>query len=83
MFHVGQKVVCVDDKLATRWLTKDQIYTISGSGMFLGAHLYDLAEVKTSVAHAWKATRFRPVHVRKTDISIFLAMLNKQPEKVG
>lgn len=69
-FHVGQKVVCVRgcDEPEHR-LMKGAIYTISGWGDLCGRLLYDVAEVKTAVPHAWCASRFRPLIERKQSIS--------------
>lgn len=78
-FHVGQKVVCVD---AVHQLVNGGIYTISfvGSGR-LGA-MCDVAEIAGVFPPlAFFQRRFRPIVEKKTDISIFTAMLN--PSKQG
>lgn len=85
MFRVGQKVVCVDASgAASPFIIKGGIYTIAGfdarrasnsdrPGLFL-------AEVDSTdrgrYYGSFLANRFRPVVERKTDISIFKAMLN-------
>jgi hypothetical protein len=81
-FRVGQKVVCIEGCNESGFLLiEGAIYTISGHGYFGSKFLYDLAEVSTSAPHAWRGTRFRPVISRKTDISIFRALL--VPSKQG
>jgi hypothetical protein len=93
MFRVGQKVVCVDDgravhlgcKLWDGLLKKGALYTISGVNAkhpdFPGVDAVHLAEIRRPNGMPFGAWRFRPVVERKTDISIFLAMLNKSPAK--
>ncbi len=80
MFDIGQKVVCVHGSVDFN-LIEGTIYTISDFGPHTGRILYDLAEVKTDVPHAWLPTRFKPVY--KTDISIFQSMLTKLTQKQG
>lgn len=74
-FHVGQKVVCVDDDDGSSALIKKgRIYTISA---IVGGYL-EFCERDTWSANGykgWYAWRFRPVVEPKTDISIFTAML--------
>lgn len=75
-FRVGMKVVCIDASNTSEYpLTKGAVYTISGGGYYLFRYLYDIAEVSTSVPHAWCGTRFRPVVERKTSIECFKALL--------
>lgn len=93
MFRVGQKVVCVDDResnLLGYWngleLVKGRIYTISQTGL---AHHLDpqqlpcvhVAEIDRE-SPFW-AHRFRPVANRKTDISIFTAMLDRSKRRIN
>ena len=91
-FRVGQKVVCVDAGSTgkyTPWrhsddvhgLTEGVVYTIRAVGSFRG--LRDnvwLAEIHRPLCagreYPYAAARFRPVVERKTDISVFTAMLN-------
>ena len=91
MFRVGQKVVCVDDELepgCIRWggvaPVKGQVYTVSGFGKALrGDELcLRLFELSTP-AWCYLAHRFRPIVERKTDISIFTAMLDRVPADAG
>lgn len=79
-FRVGQKVVCVRADSSGR-LVEKKIYTISGFGVYVDEVLFDVAEVKTSVPHAWCRTRFRPIVERKTDISVFTEILRKVEQK--
>lgn len=91
MFYVGQRVVCVDDSPASDGchveLKLGSVYTVSE------AHWCDIYDWGVLVIEAprpperpyfspfYKGQRFRPVVERKTDISIFKAMLN--PSKQG
>lgn len=92
MFHVGQKVVCVDDSPGAfskcRLLALKQIYTVTayiprGIGAVSPTEIgivdgVKLAEVDTGPDFQWfLASRFRPV--KETDISIFTAMLAPKP----
>lgn len=85
-FHVGQKVVCVDDKPRDDWrptfLKKGSIYTITwvycvpaGSGVLL----YEV-ENPYPDRLGWYSDRFRPIEERKTDITVFQKMLT--PKKL-
>lgn len=91
MFQIGQEVVCVDNGAAEDGfvppLTLGAVYTIadfnSDKGLNEGPGVR-LVGVRLPArpdyyAHYFRASRFRPV--RKTDISIFTAMLNKAPAK--
>jgi Cu2+-containing amine oxidase len=78
-FHVGQKVVCVDATLpANPWhrehpLVLKRIYVVQ--------HCFvECIDIDGS-RRGWQNWRFRPVVEKRTDISIFTAMLNtKQRE---
>ncbi|WP_316176178.1 hypothetical protein [Bradyrhizobium sp. SZCCHNRI1073] len=80
-FRVGQKVVCIK---GCSWrearLVKGNVYTIAAVGKFGNALHVDVAEAEAfsriSPPLQWDASRFRPIVERKTDISIFKAMLN-------
>lgn len=85
-FRVGQKVVCVDVKgCPDGLLVRGRIYTIAtikyfdGSSSFhrgYGVTLEELPAIETEDFWAeYKATRFRPVVERKTDISVFHEIL--------
>lgn len=89
-FRVGQKVVCVDDDPHGDngiFPTKGKIYTIAWSGQWRHPAYGDtnpcvhLVEIKRPASKQifcvvpYLASRFRPVAERKTDISIFKAML--------
>jgi hypothetical protein len=91
-FRVGQKVVCVKNG-AAKWRGQTQarvgeIYTIrdvyvdpiSGD---VGIHLAEIINPlhPCGIEYGFYAKRFRPVVSRKTDISIFHAILNGAPVK--
>jgi hypothetical protein len=90
-FVVGQKVVCVDASRSDT-LEKGRIYTVKGFDTHLsrsnltgemtslGLHL---VEVRPRLRKSYDAIRFRPVVTRKTDISIFTAMLTEQKQPVN
>jgi hypothetical protein len=83
-FRVGQKVVCIDNGMgamdASPYLQKGDVYTVTASRIDLvGWPVIGLAGVR----YQWSAERFRPIVERKTDISIFTAMLNPSLEDVA
>lgn len=96
-FHVGQKVVCINDKPRepnTRWFGGEapvvgQTYTIKRVYVFNGCPSVWLEEVarhqRSLAIHGtdvgYGAYRFRPVIERKTSIDIFTAMLTPSPTK--
>lgn len=77
MFHVGQKVVCVDAGI-WRKIANNVVYTIHSINADHGLWLR-LIEVDP-LGGGYLSSRFRPVVERKTDISIFTAMLT--PSKI-
>ena len=86
MFRVGQKVVCVDsgrDLLGRKSnLVKGQIYTVAGTYQVQDKVAVTLCEVEPGDdCIGWWASRFRPIVERKTDISIFKAMLTPAGKK--
>jgi hypothetical protein len=88
VFRIGQKVVCVDDGPSAFGgeptnVKKGCVYTISYFGLDADWPCVLLAELNPPGFKAWyNAQRFRPVVERKTDISIFTAMLNPSRKKV-
>lgn len=96
-FHVGQQVVCVDDTGWRVWRelsrpVKGRIYTIRALSLpclctdpnELGLLLEEIVNPTRlclcgPTEDAFFSRRFRPV--RKTDISIFTAMLNPSPKE--
>ena len=96
MFRVGQKVVCVDDAKDRSdvnydpWGCKGRVYVISKVGMFSspayeptlcvwvdGIYRPDWRGIDVP----FRASRFRPVVTRKTDISVFRALINPVKEE--
>ena len=93
-FYVGQKVVCVDDRRGEAdhseiTPVKCQIYTVRDVVEWRGQFGLRVHEILNPVdpwlgeERAFYASRFRPVVERKTDISIFKAMLNPSREDVS
>jgi hypothetical protein len=102
-FHVGQRVVCVSDKLGGSWdailpgiavggldgLRRGSIYTVASVEYVYSLEVLVLAEInrkqvkkKSHInARGFASSRFRPVVERKTDISIFEALLNPANHK--
>ncbi len=89
-FSVGQKVVCVDagpfrGASVPTPLVLNRVYTVAGFDLF---ECLILAEQPGRNDAGWSADigyapdRFRPVVERKTDISIFTAMLTGKKQKV-
>lgn len=86
MFHVGQKVVCVDDAprkwdLTPSQLSKGSVYTLTS---IVSHHVFGVGVTLAEVIPAppndgWHIERFRPVVT--TDISIFQAMLVPTPKE--
>lgn len=85
-FYVGQKVVCVDAKprhYPNSLLIEGEVYTIAGYAKnSLDEAVFIFEKEATYPASGFYADRFRPVVEKKTDISIFEAMLNMQPSKL-
>lgn len=85
-FHVGQKVVCIESKWEKITGPHNpvgpkagQVLTIIGMVEMNGETYIGFPEWD---GHGYHHSGFRPVVERKTDISIFRAMLNKTPEQV-
>ena len=71
-FHVGQKVVCVQDGFYSQIDAGSAVYTITSVFMDFGVKHVTVAEIPTA---GECASRFRPVVTRKADISIFTKLL--------
>ena len=80
-FHVGQKVVCVDTSPTDLGfpvpMVRGRIYTVSEVRLETGGLRLNEAPMWKQHGHCdwYRATRFRPVIERTTDISIFEQML--------
>lgn len=95
MFFVGQKVVCVDAKSpslqnynrSVNLLVERQVYTVAwgGADPFFGVSIVQIVELPVENQFGrqiyYQAKRFRPLTERKTDISVFIEMLDKSPVK--
>lgn len=93
-WHVGMRVVCVDaegSRTRHKPLSRGAIYTIrkiwahpatGAIGVLLDEITNDI-HPHYKMERGYEAQRFRPVRVRKTDISIFTAMLHDQHQKVS
>lgn len=88
-FHVGQRVVCVDDSPVEGRIWYDgkpqisAVYTIVGIeyGRYGPYQTFLFAELSRQSGRGYAAWRFRPVIERKTDISILTALLNPANHK--
>ena len=78
MFRVGQKVVCIRGTILCPCLRQDKIYTCLGFDRF-GLMIVDCYDGP----HSWFKDRFRPIVERKTDITIFKALLTPSKERVN
>lgn len=93
MFAPGQRVVCVDASPTYLGrpvpLRKGAVYTIAAIGEedfygVLGLYLVEIAAGSDGKhLDAFRHTRFRPAVERKTDISVFTAMLKPVREPVA
>lgn len=96
-FRVGQKVVCIDASERkgpgkyTVLPVQGRVYTVRGISAWqwncgfsgVGLYLEEIHRPPTPQGEApWGCWRFRPVVERKTDISIFKALLTPSKEKV-
>lgn len=79
MFRVGQKVVCVDDTYFEHQITKGAVYQIHSINVEYGDVWLRLSEV--NLKSGYSRRRFRPLIERKTDISVFKAMLTPAGKK--
>lgn len=84
-FFVGQRVVCVDDRnrgtKADPRLVRGGIYHIARvTAEGRGVWVEELPEHPSYLGY--HADRFRPIIERKTDISVFTAILNPSTQKV-
>lgn len=80
-FYVGQKVCCVDASpglTSGEVLTLGKIYTVEGFSLVHPNEIF----IDDRTGRSWLPSRFRPVVERKTDISIFKAMLNPSEQSV-
>lgn len=94
MFRVNQKVVCVDASAGRSSglpspLRLNAIYTIKEIGTLpdlsgdVGVRLYEVdPPTDARPLFGFRLSRFRPLVERKTDISVFTAMLNPSPVTV-
>lgn len=88
MFRVGQKIVCVDAS-GTNGIVENGVYTVSDKcpecavdgffGPMTFISIVGEAHDSGLKCNGWRASRFRPLVERKTDISIFTKMLTPQP----
>lgn len=94
----GDKVVCVDDVESPgrrfprgKELVRGRTYTINA--VWASEHPSDLGHVVFGISEiprenfkgirmGYKASRFRPVDPRSTDITVFTDMLTKAPQRV-
>ena len=80
MFRIGQKVVCVDASLPANPrhcmhpLVDRKVYVVRA---FAGPKCIDI----DGSGRGWQNWRFRPLVERRTDISVFKALLNPTPAK--
>lgn len=79
MFRIGQKVVCVRNDNVEHWLELNKVYTVEGVETYIGGvKLTEIGPHVDAEEYHWYFinNRFRPLVERKTDISVFKALLN-------
>lgn len=86
-FHVGQKIVCVDDG-PSKWsgmcgksVKRGRIYTVLRMMDYhdgAGERLYLIEAAPSGCHDGFNPDRFRPIVEKKTDISLFTAMLKEK-----
>lgn len=86
-FHIGQKVVCVDDveqrcAKGDSPVKKGSIYTVREYYDFFGLRAIRIEEIMNANDRGYHASRFRPIVERKTDISVFTEILRKATKKI-
>lgn len=74
-WHTGMKVVCVNNEGEEKALVLGRVYTLCAIYAVDTVVYVELLE--DTEAAGWFPWRFRPVQTRKTDISVFTAMLTK------
>ncbi len=88
MFRIGQKVVCVDNKVRPMTAHPEILKNLKVNGIYhitkithggLGVHI---AEILSPNETSFFSNRFRPVVERKTDISTFEKLLDTKNHKV-
>lgn len=81
MFHVGQKVVCIDATSYGPWphLKQGAVYTVLLTTAFDGNRAYLTVDCQEGGGQ-YMRHRFRPIVEKKTDISIFTKMLTGTKE---
>jgi len=88
MFRIGQKVVCVDNKIRPRTAYPEILKNLKVNGIYhivkithggAGVHI---AEVEAPGETSFFSDRFRPVIEHKTDISTFEKLLDTKNHKV-
>ena len=82
-FYVGQRVVCVDNKGQRDFLQNGQTYTIERGNFVDNDKVFVWIAgvcVDCPILRGFFASRFRPLVEKKTDISVFTALL--KPRRV-
>ena len=88
MFRIGQKVVCVDNKVRPRTAYPKILKKLKVNGIYHIAKITHqgigvrIAEVVSPGGTSFYSDRFRPVVERKTDISTFEKLLDTKNHKV-
>jgi hypothetical protein len=94
-FAIGQKVVCVRDdwkndffgmsvkETGETYPVKNGIYTVRGYDWLLLADLPGIMITEVNNDCIWAERNFRPIELRKTDISIFRKLLISPKEKIN
>ena len=85
-FHVGQKVVCVDDTdvddtgtpTGIKYLRRGRLYTVAKTYVLSSGPGVNLQEIDRPYSYeGFRAERFRPAIEHKDDISVFTREFEK------
>ena len=88
MFRIGQKVVCIDNKVRPITAYPESLKKLKVNGIYhivkithggAGVHI---AEIAAPGETSFYSDRFRPIVERKTDISTFEKLLDTKNHKV-
>lgn len=90
-FHVGQKVVCVDDtdvddagaSTGIQYLRRGRLYTVSRTYVLASGPGVNLHEIDRPYSYeGFRAERFRPAIEHEADISIFTRALETMNDRL-
>jgi hypothetical protein len=90
-FHVGDRVVCIDDSdvddtgtsTGIRYLTRGKTYTVSRTYVLPSGPGVNLVEIDRPYSYeGFRAKRFRPALAHEEDVSIFTRALEARSKSL-